>query len=144
MNEPIKNTILIDSTPDVVWELLTNHDQIKQWIADPEMEPEIITEWKVNGPIIIRGFHHLKFENKGTVLQFKPNQILSYSHLSSVSRLPDIPKNYSIFEFSLIPIGNQTSLTITVSNFPTETIYKHLKFYWEVTPGIIKGIAEKK
>lgn len=38
-------------------------------IGEPEMGIEIITNWQVGSPIVIKGFHHKKFENKGTVLQ---------------------------------------------------------------------------
>jgi hypothetical protein len=41
-------------------------------------------------------------------------------------------------------VDRQTRLTVTVSNFPTETIYKHLAFYWNVTPVILKRMIEKE
>ena len=108
-----------------------------------ETEINVITEWKVGNPIIIRGsLHRIKFENRGTVLQLEPEKILQYSHLSSLSRLPDKPENYSIIEFRLVPVKNQTTLTLTVNNFPTETIYKHLAFYWSVTLEILKWMSE--
>ena len=45
------------------------------------------------------------------------DQILSYSHLSSVSRLPATIDNYSILEFVLTPVKRQTLLTLNISNF---------------------------
>ena len=109
-----------------------------------EKEIEIITDWQVGGPIITRGdLHGIPFENNGRVLQFEPEKVLRYSHLSSISRLPDKPESYAVFDFRLTPIGNQTSLTLTVSNFPTESIYKHLVFYWNVTLEIFKKMLEQ-
>jgi hypothetical protein len=115
---------------------------VTQWSGEPEMKIEVVTDWKINSPIIIRGFHHIRFENKGTVLQFDREKKLSYSHLSSVSRLPDKPENYSILEFNLTPSGKQTLLELIISNFPTETIRKHLEFYWRTTVVKIKRMAE--
>lgn len=66
-------------------------------MADPEVGIELITNWKVGSPITIKGFHHIKFENKKTVLQFEPDKVLQYDYLSSLSRLPDKPENYSIY-----------------------------------------------
>jgi hypothetical protein len=82
-------------------------------------------------------------ESNGTVLVFEQEKKLQYNHLSSLSRLPDELENYSIIEFILSPIENQTILTITLSNFPTEEIYRHLAFYWNVTLEILKKQIEK-
>ena len=105
---------------------------------------KIITDWKVGNVIIIKGFHHIQFENKGTVLQFEPNKILQYNYLSSLSQLPDEPGNYSIIEFRLEPAEDQISLTLTVSNFPTETIFKHVDFYWRGTIEVLRKLIEKQ
>ena len=111
-------------------------------MADPEIKIEIHTNWKINEGILIRGFHHLRFENKGIVLSYDKEKKLSYSHLSSLSRLPDKPENYSILEFVLTPVDKQTLLTLFITNFPTETIRKHLEFYWRGTMVKIKKAAE--
>ncbi|HEY8894738.1 MAG TPA: SRPBCC domain-containing protein, partial [Niastella sp.] len=80
---------------------------------------------------------------KGTVLQFEPGKVLSYSHLSSLSRLPDQPNNYTVITFNLAPLQDQTSLTLTINNFPTETIYRHLDFYWRTTLVMLKKFTEE-
>jgi hypothetical protein len=109
-----------------------------------ETEIHIITDWKVGNPIIIRGnLHGINFENNGKVLKFEPEKILRYSHLSSLSRLPDKPENHSVLDFRLAPVEDQTALTLTVSGFPTESIYKHMAFYWNVTLEILKRMIEE-
>ena len=139
----VSKTVHINASTSVVWEALTNPELIKKWMSETEIT--IITDWKVGNPFIIRGIlHRVKFENKGTVLQFEPEKLLRYSHLSSLSRLPDKPENYSTIEFSLAPTNNQTTLILTASNFPTETIYKHFAFYWNVTLEILKRMIEKE
>jgi len=135
--------ININASPSKVWEALTNPDLMKKWMSETEID--IITDWKVRSPIVIRGnLHGIKFKNNGTVLQFEPEKILRYNHLSSLSRLPDKLENYSVVEFILAPAENQTVLTLTLSIFPTETIYKHLVFYWNVTLEILKRLIEKQ
>lgn len=136
-------TIHINASTSKVWDTLTNPELMKKWMAETEIN--IITDWKVGNPIIIRGrLHGINFENNGTVLQFELEKILRYSHLSSISRLPDEPENYSVVEFRLAPIKNQTTLTLTLRNFPTESIYKHLAFYWNVTLEILRRLIEKQ
>ena len=89
-------SVTINAAPSKVWMALTNSDLVVKWMGEPEMNLEVHTDWKINSPIFIRGFHHVEFENKGIVLEYEEGKKLSYSHLSSVSRLPDITENYSI------------------------------------------------
>jgi len=138
----MSKTVTINAPTSKIWEALTNPDLMKKWMS--ELEIEILTDWKVGNLVVIRGkLHGIKFENKGRVLQFEPEKILQYSHLSSLSRLPDKPENYSVFDFRLTPKEDLTLLTLTVSNFPTESIFKHLAFYWNVTLEIFKRTIEE-
>jgi len=92
---------------------------------------EIVTDWQIGSPFIIRGrLHGIRFENKGSVLKFEQEQRLSYSHLSSLSPLPDRAENYTVIEFSLESANGHSIVNLELSNFPTETIRKHLAFYW--------------
>lgn len=140
----ISETIIVNAQPSEVWHALTNPDMMPTWMGEPEMELKIHTDWKVNSPIVISGFHHVKFENNGVVLAYDEERKLSYSHLSSVSRLPDKPENHSILEFILTPIDRHTQLTLTIKNFPTESIFKHLAFYWKATVVAIKETVENR
>jgi len=144
MTQDIEHSVVVEAEPSAVWEALTNIDQMKRWMAEPEMELDIITDWKVGGPIVTKAFHHVRFENRGTVLAFEPYRELRYSHLSSVSRLPDTLENHSIFDFRLVEVDNRTNVTLKLSNFPTEAILKHLDFYWRVTLGILKEFVEER
>jgi len=144
MTPEFEKTVIINSNPANVWNTLTDLKLMRKWMGETEMEIEIQTDWEINNPIIINGFHHVKFENKGVVLQFEPNRIVSYTHLNSLSRLEDRPGNYSIITFVLRPVQDQTSLILTIDNFPTETIFKHLCFYWRTTLEKIKISAEKQ
>lgn len=139
----MNKTVTINASTTQVWHVLTTPDLMKKWMLT-EVEIEIITNWKVGSPMLIRGNMNGKdFENTGQVLQFEPERILQYSHLSSLSRLPDVPESYSIIEFKLTPVENQTTLALKVSNVPTESIYKHLTFYWNVTLEVLKRLVEK-
>jgi hypothetical protein len=106
------------------------------------MQVEVHTDWAVGSRLTVSAFHHARFVNSGTVLQFEPPQVLRYNLLSSLSRLPDKPENYTVFELKLVPVDQGTSLTVTVSGFPTESIFKHLHFYWRDTMGVIKNLID--
>lgn len=144
MENEISETTLINAQPSEVWHALTNPDVMTKWMGEPDMDLKVHTDWKVDSPILITGFHHVKFENRGVVLACDKERGLSYSHLSSVSRLPDKADNYSILEFTLTPTDKQTQLTLSVKNFPTESIFKHLAFYWKTTVVTIKETIENR
>ena len=140
----IENYATINAPPSAVWRALTDADLMKQWMAEPEMRIEIITDWNVGSPMIVKGHHNnVDFENKGTVLLLEPHSLLRHSHLSSLSRLPDTPDNYTIIEFQLAETEeNSTLLTVRISNFPTESIFKHWEFYWRITIEVLKRFIE--
>jgi len=142
MSQLISKTILIEASLAIVWECLTNPALMEQWMAEPEINVQIDTDWKVGSTVTVSGFHHVSFTNKGTVLQFDPFKALRYTHLSSVSQLPEVPESYCVFEFLLEPAGDQISLTVNISNFPTESIFRHLDLYWKTTIGIFKDFVE--
>lgn len=144
MTQQVNMTKIIQAPSSAVWDALTVPGLMKQWMGDPEMRIEITTNWKVGTPIVIKGFHHIQFENKGTVLQFEPGKVLQYNYLSSLSRLEDKPENYSVITFQLTPQHNQTSLTVTMTNSPTETIFKHVEFYWRGTLEKIRQFIEQQ
>ncbi|MFN8357470.1 MAG: SRPBCC domain-containing protein [Spirosomataceae bacterium] len=142
MEQLITLQVTIQALPAQVWHVLTNRSAMERWLGEPEMDILVHTNWQVGTPIVIRGFHHEAFENKGVILQFTPEKCLRYSHLSSVSHLSDYADNYTIFEFVLLPLALQTQLTLHIKNFPTEVIRKHLAFYWPATLSLIKQQSE--
>lgn len=68
---------------------------------------------------------------------------LAYTHLSSVSRLADRPENYSQFLFMMKPVDGGTELHLRITQFPTEVIYHHLRFYWLGSMEKIRQFAEQ-
>jgi uncharacterized protein YndB with AHSA1/START domain len=139
-----ERTIVIHASPATVWECLVQTGHMKQWMGEPEMALDIETDWTVGGSIVIRGLHHERFVNTGTVLAFEPVQTLCYSHLSSLSRLPDVAENHATLTFSLQALDNAMSLHLKVSGFATPTIFQHLQFYWNGTLPLLKQYAERQ
>lgn len=144
MNCPIEKSITIQAPAHTVWAFLTEPARMIQWMGEPEMDLQIITSWAVGQPVLIKGFHHVTFEARGMVMQCEPGHRLQYSQVSSVSGLPDAPESYSVLTFELKPANETTQLTLHIENFPTETIYKHLDFYWQGTLDILKNAVENR
>ncbi|MDR6784359.1 uncharacterized protein YndB with AHSA1/START domain [Pedobacter africanus] len=136
-------TIHIDASRSKLWEVLTRPGLMRQWLSDSALD--IKTSWKIGSPItmlVAAESYKDCFENKGTVLQFEPERLLQYSHLSSLSKLHDHIENYTVITFLLAALDGKTTLTLTLNNFPTETIYQHLAFYWNITLELLKKLIE--
>src|SRR5579859_3503959 len=100
----VNKAIAVDAPPAKVWEALTTPDLIRQWLSESAIDT--ISDWKVGSSIIQQGnLHGIKFQNKGTILQTEPGRLLRYTQWNNISRLPDIPENYSVIEFQLTPDG---------------------------------------
>ena len=136
--------VLIETKPALVWRALTDQVLMTQWMNDDDdFQLELETDWKIGGKFITRGFHHVKFENSGTILELIPCKKLTYTQLSSLSELEDKLVNYCVFEFSLYEQDNSTLLQLSITNFPTETIFKHLELYWKVTLVVFRKFVEE-
>lgn len=138
-----EETILFCAPVSTVWEALTQPEQVRWWMAEPEMELEIDTTWCVGSPITIRGFHHIHFENRGVVLRYEPMQALAYNYMSSLSNLPQQPENYTELDFRLYAEESGTRLVLTMRNFPTDVIRKHVELYWRPTLVHLKRYVER-
>lgn len=140
--EPLIYSIDIAATPSTVWHALTDPAQLQQWMTEDKLD--ITTTWQPGTPIIIRGTSpDHSFVNKGIVVAYQPDTVLEYTHLSSLSNLPDVPGNYTSIKLQLSPTEEGTHLQITLSNFPTESIYRHFVFYWRIAIHSIKKYVER-
>lgn len=144
-SQTIRKSVRLNVPVSEVWEALTQPALMKSWMSDSEIE--IITDWRIGGPITINASavsHKTAFTNTGMVLQFVKDRILEYSHLSSISRLPDQSENYTLIRFTLWPEDAHTLLELDLRNFPDEIHYKHIDFYWAVTLEVLKRFLEEK
>lgn len=132
-----RKSVTIAASPVCVWAALTEPAQMREWMFSSPIE--VVTDWVVGGPIAMSGdLHGVPFTNLGVVLAFEPLTVLRYSHLNSVSRLPDTPDNHALIEFALEPERDRTILTVSITQCPTDVIYKHLAFYWTMTLDVLQ------
>lgn len=142
--DAITETVVIQAPTVVVWQYLTVPDLMTQWMLDTAMTMAIMTSWQVGSPIVMAGeLHGIAFENRGTVSRYEPETLLQYTHLSSLSQLPPTPENFCQLTLALTPTATGTLLTLTMTNFPTAAIFKHLEFYWRVALVNLKKQSEQ-
>jgi uncharacterized protein YndB with AHSA1/START domain len=138
----VARKISVAADPDKIWSVLTDQALIREWLADGNIE--VATSWEPGSVIEFRGtLHGHDYYAKGTILEFIPNGLLKYNSWNRIEELPDLPENYSVFEFQLERLNGQTVLNFLHSNLKAKAQYEHSNLYWNVTLGIIKTMAEK-
>jgi len=91
-----------------VWRALTEPGLVKQW----QYGSDLTTTWEPGSPIVFRNeWNGQVFEQKGTVVEFKPVSRLKYSLFFPRPGIQDIPENYFFMTYELAESGGLTSLT---------------------------------
>ena len=119
-----------------VWQALVNPEIIKQYLFNTE----VISDWKVGSPILYRGEWEGKpFEDKGEILALEPERLLSSTHWSPLSGVPDRPENYHTVTYTLTDQGESTEVTITQDNNASEEETSHSEKNWQT---VLKGMKD--
>jgi uncharacterized protein YndB with AHSA1/START domain len=93
MNEELtaKANVTIHAPLAKVWDALVNPQVIKRYMFGATA----VSDWKEGSPIAWKGEWKGKpFEDKGRILELRPEKRLRYSHFSPLSGAPDKPENY--------------------------------------------------
>lgn len=111
----IRNTIDIQASPAVVWDMLVNPEQTKKYMFGCET----VSDWKVGSPLLWRGVHEGKemVFVKGNIVKIEPNRLLVYTVFDPFSTMPDIPENYLEITYELIPEKGGTTLKVSQGDY---------------------------
>ncbi|MFL5734670.1 MAG: SRPBCC domain-containing protein [Chloroflexia bacterium] len=129
----MKNTLIASTQVDInapvsrVWDALVNPTAIKQYMFGTN----VVSNWEEGAPIVWKGeWEGKSYEDKGTILQLKPERVLQYSHFSPLSGQPDVPENYHTVTIELSPAGAGTHVTLAQDNNATEEERRHSEQNW--------------
>ena len=136
------NTVTIDAPKADVWDALTNPAKVKEYMHGTEMS----TDWQEGSPIYWRGeWKGKRYEDKGKVLEVKPQRLLKYTHWSPLGGSEDKPENYHTVVYELAGDDGKTTLTLRQDNNPSqEEAEKMAKNNWAPVLEGLKEIAENK
>jgi uncharacterized protein YndB with AHSA1/START domain len=133
-------TITIDASRAEVWKALVSPAAIKQYMFGADVR----TDWKEGSPITWAGeWKGKKFEDKGKLLQVKPERRLQYSHFSPLSGRPDTPENYHTVTMELSDVGGKTLVTLIQDNASTDEARKEAEKNWNMMLQGLKKFVEK-
>jgi uncharacterized protein YndB with AHSA1/START domain len=135
-----ESSIIINAPAARVWEALTTPELIKKWFFGVDT----MTDWKVGSSIVHRGEYQGKpYEDKGSIVQVDPPRLLVHSHWSPLSGLPDSPENYEQVSWALRERGEDTDLTITEVNLPSEEAKAASEKSWQAVLDNLKSLLEE-
>lgn len=123
-----------------VWGALTSPRMIKQYMFGTD----VVSDWKEGGSIVWRGeWEGRKYEDKGTILQLKSNEMIQYTHFSPLSGQSDVPENYHTVTVHLSSDGRQTTVSLAQDNNATEQAREHSEKNWKMMFEDLKKLLEK-
>jgi uncharacterized protein YndB with AHSA1/START domain len=110
------------------------------------MGSEIATDWTVGHPIKFSGeWKGQRYEDKGEILTFEPQQEMSYSHWSPLAGTEDSPENYHVVRIALRDVEDGTEVTLQQSNVNgevTEEDRAHREDYEKNWSGVLEGLKK--
>jgi uncharacterized protein YndB with AHSA1/START domain len=122
-----------------VWDAITKPELIKQYLFGSD----VISDWKVGSPIIYKGVWEGKsFEDKGKILEMKPEKLLRSTHWSPLSGVPDSPENYHTVTYELSETDGSTDVRITQDNNASEEERAHSEQNWKTVLDGMKKLLE--
>jgi uncharacterized protein YndB with AHSA1/START domain len=135
-----KASITVRAPIGKVWDAFVNPDTIKQYMFGTN----VVSDWKEGSTIVWKGeWQGRKYEDKGVILKLKPQRMISYSHFSPLSGLPDVPENYHKVTIELSPDKNRTLVSLTQDGNVNEEERQHSEQNWGMMLSSLKKVLEK-
>jgi len=132
--------VTVNAPKAKVWNALVSPEAIKQYMFGTN----VVSDWREGSPIIWKGeWQGKSYEDKGVLLQLKPERTVQYSHFSPLSGLPDKRENYHTVTIELSAEGNQTRVSLAQDKNPTEQARDHSEKNWEMMLIALKKFLEQ-
>lgn len=111
----VKNEIFIHASPSIVWDALTNPEQTKKYMFGCET----LSDWKQGSPLLWKMIQEGKefIPVKGYIVNIIPDKKLVYTTFDPHSTIQDIPENYLLVTYDLLPKDDGTLLIVTQGDF---------------------------
>lgn len=121
----IENEILIDASPDKVWQTLIDPEMTKIYMFGCE----VLSSWKIGEQMLWKGAHDGVIYVKGKLLIFDQEKTFSFTVFDPNDSYEDIPENYLTATYRLSGKGGETLLKVTQGDYAAvaagEKRYKH-------------------
>ena len=140
MDEIAHASVSIDAPVERVWNALVDPAAIREYMFGAEA----VSEWREGDPIAWKGVWKGKaYEDKGKILELRPEERLRYTHFSPLSGLPDEPGSYHTVTIDLAPEGDRTMLDLEQDNNRTAESRQHSEAQWGQMLAGLKAYVER-
>jgi uncharacterized protein YndB with AHSA1/START domain len=134
-----KVSATIDAPKEEIWKALTDLASISQYMFGAK----VTTDWTEGSPITWEGdWEGQRYQDKGTILEVRPPQVLEYSHFSPLTGLPDEPGNYHTVRIEVYEEGPATRVTLIQDNNETAEAREHSEKNWQAMLDGLKEVVE--
>lgn len=124
-----------------VWHALITPPVIAKYMFGTE----VVSGWTEGSPIVWKGeWQGRSYEDKGTILQLRPERLLQFTHFSPSLGLPDVPENHHTVTIELADAAGATRVTLTQDNNATEQARAHSEKNWETALQGLKKLLEAR
>ena len=138
-NLTAKSSISIDAPVERVWEALVKPEIIKKYMFGTN----VVSDWKEGRSIIWKGeWNGKEYEDKGVILDLKPEKLLRYSHFSPMAGQPDKEENYHIVTVELKEEGGGTKVSLSQDKNRTKEELEHSEKNWGMMLEGLKKLLE--
>ena len=133
-------SVVMAVSPKRVWKALTDPAEVKEYF----LGTTVASTWREGDPVTFTGEWKGKaYEDRGIVLENRPNVLLRISHCSPLSGLPDVPENYHTVEYRLSPRTEGTGVTIVQGNNRDDAEAEESSVLWDMVLGNLKEYLER-
>jgi len=135
----VKKTIEITASLMEVWDALRDKEAIKKYFFGTEA----ISDWEKGSSLIFRGeWEGKSYEDRGTILEAIPGEMLQYDYWSGFSGLEDKPGNYSKVTYTLEQEVDGCILYLKQKGFASEEALTHADGGWTMVLQNLKELLE--
>jgi uncharacterized protein YndB with AHSA1/START domain len=134
------SSVHLKASAERVWKALTDPEEIKVYLFGTTTT----SDWKKGSSITYKGeWENQSYEDKGTIIEIKPNELLHTTYFSSISGMDDKPENYANVYYKIIPSENGVILTIVQDNNKDEKSRDHSESNWKSVLTTLKELVER-
>jgi uncharacterized protein YndB with AHSA1/START domain len=131
--------IVVAAPPERVWKALTDPADVKEYF----LGTHVTSSWREGDPVTFEGeWQGKSYQDMGTVLEARPNELLRITHYSPLSGLPDEPGNYHTVEYGLEAVAEGTRVSIIQGNNRSDDEAAESEKLWSTVLGNLKGYLE--
>ncbi len=133
------SSIDIDAHVSKVWDAFVKPEIIKKYMFGTD----VVSDWKEGSKIVWKGeWKGKKYEDKGIILDLKPEKLLRYSHFSPLTGEPDLKENYHTVTVELKEEKGGTKVSLSQDKNRTKEEMEHSEKNWQMMLEGLKKLLE--